>query len=1072
VTGRGVHSQPVANWTCSACNGENPAGTRFCGQCGTAADVPWSCGSCGNENPAGTKFCGQCGTAAGTAAPLPQAVPAEQDAAERLKNFVAGPVAARLMEAGGKLPDERRLITSLFADVSGFTSLSERLDPEQLIEVIDPLITGLSQVVGRYEGVVDKYAGDALLALFGAPVSHEDDAERALSVAIEMHAELERLKVDLPHGDGLSLHIGVNSGHAIARVQGSDVRLDYNVLGDAVNLAQRLESAAPSGETYVSDATYKLTKSRFEFEYVGELTLKGKAEPVPAWRLLGERAYAERERVRLVGRDAEVAVLNSALDELDRERGAVLVIAGDAGVGKSRLTQELRELARERGARWLETRCLSYGAALAYWPFTALLRADAELVEAAGEDGRPFIARVLGESAPSVEDLEPEAFRRGLHAAIASALGGLADAQPVLLSIEDVHWADPSSLGLIGELGRLCAERPVVLVLITRPDALTELGGLVPDAQTIELRPFDATGVEEFIRGLLQGAPPPGLAASVADRTGGNPLFVEEIVASLRDSDSLTQEGDVWRMRADWDALALPTSIEKVLAARIDLLPRAAATTLQEASVIGRRMRVELLTAVALEVPDVAEQVRELVEKGFFETAVDGDGQPVVFFHHALILDAAYGRLLRRTRREMHLRVAEIGEELYGVTDENIDLLARHYYLGEAGDKAVPYLVQAGDRAKGLFANDEAIMQFSRAVELAPNDSDVKLQLADLQELVGSYEDALRLYEEVRDAAPGVHAYRGIAATRRKRGEYKEALDTLEQAFRTEALKGEDQSALWSEQGRTLVLAGHLREASDVLRAGIEAAADRETTGVAQLLFQLARAQAFQGEFEEALESGLEAKSIFGEQSDLRGLASTLRGLGTTYRLLGRLDEAAAALQQGLELAERVGNVEEIGGCIMNLGIVEAARGANDAALVCFRRAVEEFDQIGHASGRAQAYQNLAYMLTLCEDYEEALVYCGLSLELAGSIGDSDTVAQTYDTMATISLAQGRYEEAITQAEEAAALHRERGALPNAASALEVASLASEQAGDAERAKALREQARGLTSTFTARPGR
>ena len=285
----------------------------------------------------------------------------------------------------------------------------------------------------------------------------------------------------------------------------------------------------------------------------------------------------------------------------------------------------------------------------------------------------------------------------------------------------------------------------------------------------------------------------------------------------------------------------------------------------------------------------------------------------MVFFHHALILDAAYGRLLRRTRREMHLRVAEIGEELYGVTDENIDLLARHYYLGEAGERAVPYLVQAGERAKGLFANDEAIQQFSRAVELAPDDSEVKLQLADLQELSAATRTRSACTRRLRrgDRRPRLSRDRSDPAqARRVQGGPGHPRGGLPHR----GAEGRGSAALWSEQGRTLVLAGHLREAADVLRAGIEAGADRKTAGVAQLLFQLARAQAFQGEFEEALEYGLEAKSIFGEQSDLRGLASTLRVLGTTYRLLGRLDEAAAALQQGLELAERVGNVEEIGG--------------------------------------------------------------------------------------------------------------------------------------------------------------
>src|SRR3954447_21930943 len=251
----------------------------------------WTCSACAGENPEGTKFCGHCGAPATDAVdPSGGAPPDHQQIADALRSFVAGPVAEKLVEAGGTLPEERRLITALFADVSGFTSLADRLDPEQLLEVIDPVISGLSSVVGRYGGYVEKFAGDALMALFGAPVTHEDDAARAVRVALEMHEQLARVVDDLPHEAELTLHVGINSGHGIARILGSEARMDYAVLGDAVILAQRLESAAPPGETYVSETTVHLTSDEFEFAPVGELTLKGKAEPVPAWRLGGPLA--------------------------------------------------------------------------------------------------------------------------------------------------------------------------------------------------------------------------------------------------------------------------------------------------------------------------------------------------------------------------------------------------------------------------------------------------------------------------------------------------------------------------------------------------------------------------------------------------------------------------------------------------------------------------------------------------------------------------------------------------------------------------------------------------------------
>ena len=315
----------------------------------------WTCSSCGGENPEGMRFCGHCGTAVAEA-------PA--DISETLRSFVAQPVAERLVEAGGDLPEERRLITALFADVSGFTSLADRLDPEELLEVIDPVIGGLSTIVGRYGGYVEKFAGDALLALFGAPVSHEDDAERALLVALEMHRELARLCRELPYHAELTLHCGINSGHGIARILGSEARMDYAVLGDSVILAQRLESAAPKGETYVSELTHRLTSHRFEFEPVGELELKGKSEPVPAWRLLRELPAALVDDVQpsLVGRERELAAIAAAIESSDSR---LLAVTGEPGVGKTRLTEAARRQAEEADLVWLQTRCLSYGVGLA-----------------------------------------------------------------------------------------------------------------------------------------------------------------------------------------------------------------------------------------------------------------------------------------------------------------------------------------------------------------------------------------------------------------------------------------------------------------------------------------------------------------------------------------------------------------------------------------------------------------------------------------------------------------------------------------------------------------------------------
>ena len=1064
----------------------------------------WVCAACGGENPEGMRFCGHCGTpAAAATAPAeePRSPGAAEDVSDALRSFVAGAVADRLVEARGRLPEERRLITALFADVSGFTSLAERLDPDQLLEVIDPVIATLSDIVGRYEGYVEKFAGDALLALFGAPVAHEDDAARACLVALEMHRELARVCRELPYGaSGLTLHVGVNSGHGIARILGSEARMDYAVLGDAVILAQRLESAAPPGETYVSQATHRLTEGRFLFEPVGELTLKGKSEPVPAWRLLRERARraaSTRDAApsRLVGRDEELRALTAALEEVSASRGGVVAVTGEAGVGKSRLTEEAKGRAGALGVRWLETRCLSYGAALAYWPYAELLRAFADIridelpdqalsrlsaalagIDASAE-GVPFFARLLGlpppEGRAEIARLEPQAFRRALHEAVSSWARALAREQPIVIAVEDVHWADTSSVALTAELARLCPQERLLLYLIGRPEAsstLAEITAGVPAGSRcgIPLEPLDDACVRALLVSALSGEPPAALPSFVSARTRGNPFFVEELLRSLRETNALYREDGSWSIRPGWDADQVPPTIEGVLAARIDLLPRGAAALLQLASVVGRRVPVPLLWAVQEDLVDLEHVLEELVSSAFLDRVAE-QGEETVIFHHALIQDVAYSRLTRRRRRELHGRVAASAEALYGAGDDVVDLLARHLYLAEAGARAVDYLVRAGERARRLYANDEAIVHFTRAAEVARGDADagprlneILLALADLHELVGHYEEALALYAEVAEATSDVRAWRGRAATLRRQGEYGAALELLDEALARADLGSGDARLLWLERGWNLSQEGRFADAISALETGLELPGSSADPVAGQLLLQLTVAELDEGCFEPALEHGLRAREIFERHDDVRGRATAMRIVGDLYRQLGRLDEARDALRHGLQLAERVGSVEELGGCLINLGLVELDRGALEDAIACDRRAIEEFERVGHSTGRAIGYANLAEKLMHAGRPDDALSYCGRALELARSCGHTPTVADTLQTMAAIALRQGNAAEAAERAQRAADLFLEMGALPAAADCLALAAEALDAAGDGRRASEAAARARSL----------
>ena len=1022
-----------------------------------------------------------------------------RDVSEALRSFVAGRVGARLGEIDDRLNTERRLVTAMFADVSGFTRLADQLDPEQLLEVIDPVVTRLANVVAPFEGYVEKFAGDALLALFGAPVTHEDDPERAVLVALEMQRELERIRGDVPGAKDLTLHIGINTGHGIARMLRSEVRTDYAVLGDSVILAQRLESAAPSGETYVSDSTYQATQHRFEFERVGDLTLKGKTDTVRAWRLVRERPSIDQPSPRgrrasreLIGRDRELADLQKVIDRVvDTSTGAFVMITGEPGIGKSRLTQELQKYATSRGCRWLEGRCLSYGAGIPYWPYVDLVRDFANVrtedvpTEASGRlvaslervglaTAAPFFARLLGLPAAAgseVSDLEPQAFRRGLHAAFASLITAMSRESAVCFAIEDLHWADASSLALTHELAAMATTNRLLLYVTGRPEAEAGLAGGSTAALTadlVKLGPLDEIALTALMGSVLGGRPPMRLVPFVKERTGGNPFFVEELTRSLKETGAIHIEDGMWITRVDWDATQFPPTLEGVLASRIDLLALVTAEILETASVIGRRVLLPLLRAITPNSIDLDEAIEDLIDKGFLEREDDEQ----VLFHHALVQDIAYSRLLRKVRRELHLKVASAAEELYGSGDDVIDLLARHLYLGEAGTRAIAYLLRAGERAKRLFANQEGIEHFARAVEIARTDPafldqlpSVLLDLAELRELVGDYERSFESYREVRETTSDVRAWRGMGSTLRRRGRFSDALALFREAFATDSLAGQDLLPLKLEEAWNLSGSGRQDEAVSTLRAALAAARPRRDDIVGQLMLQLARRESEVGDLDSALAHAVDARAIFEEHEDLKGLATATRVVGGVHYRMGQLDQAAEVLRRGLRLAEQVGSAEEIGASLINLGMVELKRGNLDEAISSDRRAMEEFDRIGHQIGRANAYANLAEKLMYRGDHDEALRFADKAIELARGIGHSLWLGDATQTRAAVELRQGRNHDAAASAEEAAGVYVRIGATPRATAALKLAAEAWEKAGETERARESSSRARSLAQS-------
>ena len=674
----------------------------------------------------------------------------------------------------------------------------------------------------------------------------------------------------------------------------------------------------------------------------------------------------------------------------------------------------------------------------------------------------PYFARLLG-VAPAddgVATLEPEAFRRGLHEAFASWLSAVAAERDLILALEDVHWADASSLELTASSPRVEHARSSSPdgEARGRGDARAGAGGRTRFDSNPWTRPGSQSWSSTPSKGPSQRTRAVGRRAHDRETPSSSGSFSARCgsARSSRPPRAVGRRPDGRRAscRRRWRGSSRRASI----------------------SSRGRRRRSADRIRDRRDGPRPAPRARcATISTGRIETLVARLPRPLrrrgrdAGVPPRLVHDVAYSRLLRRQRRDLHRRVADVAEALYGAGDDVVELLARHLYLGEAGAKAFDYLVRAGERALHLYANEEAIVHFTRAEELVegePAESGRRfnlLSLADLHDLVGDYDESVRLYRgRLRDATSDGPRLVRSRRTHRKRGEYEEARAVVDEGFAPNRSPESTSPRSGSSRVRRCPPPGTSRARStsstSVCRSPPPAASRLpESCLRASLVPRL-----MCGRSDEALRHALDAQAGFETKGDQRALSGALRLLGDVYTTLGRPEEAVETLERGLELAERVGNVEELGGCLINLGLAKLAQRDYDAAVVCNERAIAEFERIGHGSGRALGYSNLAWVLANKGDYDDAERYCALAIEVAEAIGHRLVVAETTDTMAFIGLRRGTPGEAAARAEEAARLFLELGASPKAAQSLELAAKAWDAAKEVGRARETRSRARAL----------
>jgi class 3 adenylate cyclase/tetratricopeptide (TPR) repeat protein len=859
---------------------------------------------------------------------------------------------------------ERKLVTVMFADISGFTSLSERLDPEQVRALVNACFSWLVPIIEKYGGVVEKFIGDEIMAMFGAPVAHENDAERALRASLDMMAALAEF--NRKHLTSLGMHFGINTGIVVAGGLGSDGRQQYGVMGDAVNVAARLEDVSETGQIVIGPNTYRLTASLFKFDMLPPVRAKGKSEPIQVYRLVGIKAESESTRgisglrSPLVGRTSELNMLTETVLNLKTRGGGILSIVAEAGLGKSRLVSEAYAATRET-ARWVEGRALSYAEGISYWTVHSMIdhligvKQDAPLAEVSAalrefverhlhknaEDVFPYLARLRdvpmdATSEGVIKDLLPQALQDRIHAAFVALICAIAETGPLVLVWEDLHWADHSSLGLLETLLPQSIDLPLLLVLVLRPNEgrtwewhkriAAQIG---EHYRVLEIAPLTPSDSVLLVENLLKiENMPEATQQLILNKSEGNPFFLEELLRSLIDSGMVLVEGDHAVATQSISQLEVPDTLQGVIAARIDRLPADDKYTLQTASVIGRVFQQVVLgyllqrqhANVPLELALSELQQRELIR---------WRGELEYIFKHAITRDVTYNSLLIARRKELHRATAETIEMLFpDQLNELAPILAYHFNVAEASEKAAEYFMRAGDRAMQTYANLEA---------------------------VAFYRAALQQWENLGDKSKLIQAYENLGIVMSLIGQVDDAIEAFEKALNS---LDEDDTAtrarLYRRQGNAYNVSRRVEEMLAVFDRAVAIPALSNAEAIYEWInLQLDRIRAyyFASRLPEMIAIISEARTLVEERGTLAQLARWYESLvlldirrHNAYQLP---DETLSNAWKQVETARTARDRRLIGRAVSMLGFVHLWRNELDEAEQSFLSALKDVEAVG-----------------------------------------------------------------------------------------------------------------------------
>ena len=958
--------EPEPQIACPACGSSNPDGFRFCGACGLALER--TCPACGTVLPATFSFCGTCG-----AAIIPDENPDVRSDEGR--------------DEGG---NERKVVTVLFADLAASTELATTLDPEDLHRVYSAYFDAMSAVVDSHGGGVEKFIGDAVVGIFGAPVTHEDDPQRAVRAGLSMQRALDelngRLLPDL--GEELVLRVGIHTGEVISSPATADQAL---VTGETTSIAARLQSVSPLGGVVVSGRTRRDAGGSFRFEDLGDVSLKGVPQPIAAWSVVGEASGRAGDWAHpLVGRADEVALLDVLLRRCQRDgQPHLATITGSAGVGKTRLAFEFTSTA---GVRSVRGRCLPYDGGLRLWPLAEIVKTEASILDSDPPDviaakaqaaiggrfeatapGGASLATLLSSIGIPVDPdplagAGPDVGRRMIVNTWARYFTALATNGPLIAWIEDLHWADDALLDLLdGLMSRVGG--PVLFLCLSRPELIVRrptwgTGGGA--ASIFELSPLSRTESASFVQELLEGEVDPGVTAAIVDRAGGNPFFATELVRTLAEDGSIDRRDGVWKASGEI-ALAMPDTVQTAIAARIDRLEPGEKRVLQTASVVGRTFWVG--TWNELSGPDVEAAIETLMDRGLVRRrSTSSVAEATEYtFEHALIREVAYGSITRARRASTHRAVADWMERgTRGRDEEFAELIAHHAELAGDPERTARYATLAGHRHRRVYAAEEAIGWYERA-------------LAATEELSADHGTSLR--------AEILHS-RGEA--RKQLGSDEEALRDYEQAAEIGRASGRP----WLEAQELSAIASVLRslERRDEAEAVIPQALDSARR--AGLEYLEARVMGLAGEL--AWDSGDpvraraqhdDALRISQEARDLEGEAFARTGLTEIGLCQGPLERAIADGTRARQLWRRLGHRPTADNVAQMLGFLRLIAGDRPTAERLFLEALDGARELGMAREESAPLTGLALLSMQRGDLGQARSHLDESIAVAAGSG-------------------------------------------------------------------------------------